>query len=168
MKASRTDKPPPMCKDCAQAFQQLMMYNIKPDKAGTVASGIRMAMTASQYAFQDVAFHVALLTSLIRRAFTVLTERGEDASLVDHIKELGVSDGPSRPLPPPRNYSNSQIHVYSNIWLRLNELNRLNPGSKSPDHLEQQLLQQLMNFYERGAFPQLAHSRNDVVGGHAR
>ena len=149
-----------LCKDCFRAFQELSKYNVKPENAETVANGIRMAMMSTQQAFQELAFRLAHMTALSRRAFQVLTGRHEmDDTLIGHMKDMGVGEKPPPQVVPPDHCAGTQIHVYCNAWLRLNELVRLNPAEESTEQLELRLLQQLMSFYQRGAFPQLEHAR---------
>lgn len=138
---------------------ELTTYHVNPEHAKTVANGIRMAMTGSQQAFQELSFHLAHMTALSRRAFQVITGRAMDETLIDHMKNMNLQNAPPRKVVPPRNCAGTQIHVYSDVWLRLNELVRLNPPEGSIERLELQLLQQLMSFYQRGSFPQLEQAR---------
>lgn len=159
MKTKHARVKAPLCEDCARAFQELIRYHVNPEQAETVANGIRMAMRGNQQAFQELAFHLAHMTALSRRAFHVLTGCGLDDTLIGHMKNMDVGSGRTQRVVPPDNCSGTQIHVYCNAWLRLNELVRLNPPEESMEELELRLLQQLMSFYQRGAFPQLQDAR---------
>ena len=160
MKNKATGDGPAPCRECASAFRELILYRINPEQAKTVAGGIRMAMRGTQIAFQEVSFQLAHMTALGARALRVLTGRGMDDHLIDHLMRAGVRLEISKEVIPPNNCVGAQVHVYCNAWLRLNELVQLDPRENSIERLELQLLQQLMNFYERGAFPQLERSRD--------
>lgn len=154
----------PPCKDCANAFRELMVYKISPERAKTVAAGIHMAMHGAQTAFHELSFQLAHMTALAARAFKVLTGRRIDDHLIDHLTRAGVGIEISKQVVPPNNCIGAQVHVYCNAWLRLNELNRLDPREKSIERQEMQLLHQLMNFYEWGEFPQLQRSQGAPDG----
>jgi YspA, cpYpsA-related SLOG family len=160
MKTRHPEDEAPLCKECIRARQELMTHNVTLEQATTVADGIRMALRNSQHAFQELTFQLAHVIALARRAFQVLTGRAQiDDTLIGHMKNMDLADQPPEAVIPPGNCSAAQLHVYCNVWLRLNELVRLDPRAKSAERLELQLLQQLMNFYQRGAFPQLEHGR---------
>ncbi len=168
MKTKQPRDAAPLCPECARAFQELIPYNVNPEQAQTVANGIQTAMSHNQQAFQELSFQLAHMTALSRRAFQHITGRVLDDTLVGHLKDMGLGNQPPQRVAPPNNCAGTQIHVYASGWLRLNELVRLNPPGKSIERLELRLLQQVMNFYQRGEFPQLEHatgadSNNDVT-----